>query len=75
MTSRFSASARNILSGSWPGPNGLAFAAGFICAICCDIWLAAVEEDSLGRIKVNREGEDRRELTVVVAQDENEDGL
>ena len=74
MTSRFSASARNILSGSWPGPNGLAFAAGFICAICCDIWLAAVEEDSLGRMKESP-GEDYRKLTIVVAQDENEDGL
>lgn len=36
-TSRFSASAKNILLGSCPGPNMLAPAAGFICCICADI--------------------------------------
>lgn len=43
-TSKFSASLRNILSGSCPGWKMPAPAApGFICVICWAIWLAAVE--------------------------------
>jgi len=41
-TSRFSASLWNDLSGSAPGWNMPPAALGFICDICCAIWLAAI---------------------------------